>query len=113
MNHIYQELCKVWPDADTWASKCHVFKQGLYQEFNGDGCDTLIKDKSLAMLESMIPMELKGYVETLRCLSKIVKGCFSWTVAPTLEEDMKQFRDSYLKLNITVTPKVTFLYVLQ
>ena len=107
LNHIYQELCKVWPEADSWASKCNVFKKGLYQEFNGDGCNTLLKEKSLDMLDTMIPQQFNGFSLTLRHLSKVVKGCFSYIVAPTIEEDIENFKASYLDLNITVTPKVS------
>ena len=112
LNHIYQELCKAWPDAETWAAKCHVFKKGQFQEFDGPGCDTLLKDKSLEILESMIPCPstmLRGYAETFRFLSKVAKGCFSWTVAPSILEDIANFRKSYLKLQISVTPKVSVI----
>ena len=117
-NHIFHELCKVWSDAEKWASKCNVFRQGRSQEFNGNGCNTLLEDKSLDILESMIPFPsvvIMGYAQTFRLLSKVVKGCFSWTVAPTIKNDIERFKESYLKLNITVTPKmhIIFVHVLQ
>ena len=113
-NHIYQELCKAWPEAESWAAKCNVFKKGQFQEFDGPGCDTLLKDASLDILDSMTPFPstmIRGYAQTFRCLSKVVKGSFSWTVAPNIRDDISQFRQSYLKLNISVTPKVNSLSI--
>ena len=109
LNHIYKELSKVWA-ADSWASKCHVFRTGLYQEFNGPGCNTLIQDNSLSMLESMLPEHLQGYAQTFRALSTVVAGCFSFSVSPTIKDDIAHFKDVYLSLNINVTPKFHIIF---
>ena len=110
INHIYKDLLKVWPDAEKWAAKCHVFKKGQFQEFDGPGCNTLIQDKNLDALESMAPVQFHGFVGTLRQLGKIVKGCFSLTVSPTLKDDIAQFRKMYLSLNLNVTPKMHIIF---
>ena len=82
INHFYKDLLKVWPDAEKWAKKCHVFKKGRSQEFDGPGCNNLLKEKSLADLESMAPSQHHGFVTGFRQLAKIVKGCFGLTVSP-------------------------------
>ena len=106
LNHMFQELKKVWPDADKWASSCHVYVQGQFQQFNGNGCYTLVQSKSLDKLESNIPIPLFNFALALRALSTVVSSCFGYTVAPSTEEDIKRFKKLYLDLNITVTPKV-------
>ena len=112
LNHIYNELKKIWPDADKWAAQCHVFVEGQYQQFNGPGCNTLLKDKSLTTLESMLPKDehLMGFARALRALSKVVTNCFGYAASPSVKEDIEAFRELYLKLNITVTPKFHIIF---
>ena len=110
INHIYKELLKVFPLADKWASSCHAFKKGQFQQFDGPGCNSLLKEKNLNELESVLPANLHGYVKTLRCLSKVVKGCFSLTVSQTIKEDIQEFKEAYLKLSINVTPKFHIIF---
>ena len=109
-NHLYKDLLTVWPGAQHWAAKSHVYKKGSFQEFDGPGCYKLLQDKSLDDLKEMIPTHLHGYVTAFHKLAKIVKGCFSFTVAPTIKDDIVEFRDAYLALNLSVTPKMHIIF---
>ena len=112
LNHIYNELKKIWPEAEKWAAQCHVFVEGRYQQFNGNGCNSLLRDKSLTILESMLPKDehLLGFARALRALSKVVSSCFGYAASPSVKDDIEQFRKLYLKLNITVTPKMHIIF---
>ena len=48
------------------------------------------------------------YIAALRCFSKVVASCFGNILADTYMEDIKMFKDAYMALEITVTPKVFF-----
>ena len=58
----------------------------------------------------MIPAQYQEYVTAFRQFAKIVKGCFSLTVSPTIEYDIADFRDTYLGLNLNVTPKFHIIF---
>ena len=58
----------------------------------------------------MIPAHLHAYVTALRAFAKVVKGCFSVTVSPTIKADIASFKEAYLKLNINVRPKFHIIF---
>ena len=113
VNHIYNELKKIWPEADKkWAAKCHVFAGGQYQQFNGNGCYTLLQDKSLEILESELPKGdcFLSFAHALRALSNVVSSSFGFTASPMVKDDIKMFKDLYLKMDISVTPKMHIIF---
>ena len=53
------------------------------------------------------------YVDTFQKFSKVLQACFSHTLDPSFKTAIEDFRNSYLQLNIPVTPKlhVVFFHV--
>ena len=46
------------------------------------------------------------YVETFEALNMVVTSCFGSLLKPDFEESIKVFKEKYLALEITITPKV-------
>ena len=46
------------------------------------------------------------YIETFRAFDKVVGKCFGVSLQPGYEGAIEIFRNSYLNLSISVTPKV-------
>ena len=102
---------KVWKGVDDWIAGMHAFIRGQdHGKLNGNGCNKLLQEESLIHLENFIPDEFSNFATTMSAFSKVVKGCYSFTVSKTLKEDIENFKKEYLKLNITVTPKVHIVF---
>ena len=50
------------------------------------------------------------YIETFRAFDKVVKMCFGVVLQPGYESAIDSFKNSYMNLNLTVTPKVARIY---
>lgn len=107
VNHMVDELRSIWPEVDDWVAGMHAFLRGQdHGKLNGNGCNKLLKEESLIHLENVIPDEHSNFAKAFSALAKVVHGCYSYKVADTIKEDIDNFRKTYLKLQITVTPKV-------
>ena len=49
------------------------------------------------------------FIKTFRSFFEVVKGCFGQEVLKSFRNDLKTFKDDYLALNISITPKVHIL----
>ena len=109
VNTMYKELEELWPgEIDTWAKACHAFKAGLHGgEFNGNSCMRLLHPDSVNMLESMIPIEHAAYVDAFRAFDKVVQSCYGYYVLPSFRKDIEKFKETYLRLDISVTIKAS------
>ena len=108
VNTMFKELEELWSlGANDWAKRCHAFKEGLHGgEFNGNSCMRLLREESIKMLESLIPSEHTSYVHAFRTFGKVVESCFGYFVLPSFREDIEEYKESYLRLDISVTVKV-------
>ena len=107
VNTMFSELEELWPGVGGWAKSCHAFKEGLHGgEFNGNSCMRLLHEDSTDKLETIIPSEHSAYVYAFRTFGKVVQSCYGYFVMPSFREDIESFKESYLKLDISVTVKV-------
>ena len=107
VNHMLEELLKIWPECDQWVAGCNAYRRGQdHGQLNGNGCSKLLQEESLIHLENFIPEEFAIFGSAFRAFSDILKGCYSYKVSQSIENDIEKFRQIYLKLNITITPKV-------
>ena len=109
VNTMYKELEELWPnDIEVWAKKCHAFKDGYHGgEFNGNSCMRLLDPESVKLLETMIPTEHAAYIDAFRTFGMVVQSSYGYYVLPSFREDIAKFKESYLKLDISVTVKVS------
>jgi hypothetical protein len=75
-------------------------------EINGNGSRLLLRERSLSWLEAHLPAQLSQYAHVFRCLDRVVEGCYGYDLAHTFKEDIARFKQAYLELKISVTPKV-------
>ena len=112
VNTMFSELEELWPGADAWAKSCQAFQEGLHGgEFNGNSCMRLLHEESTNKLESTIPSEHSAYVDAFRSFGMVVKSCYGYSVLPSFREDIEKFKESYLRLDISVTVKVRVRHV--
>ena len=111
VNHMLEELEKLWNETDFWVSGCNAYKRGQdHGKLNGNGCNQLLKEESLMHLVALLPENLSNYAAAFQAFSKVVKGCFGYKVSKSIKKDIEEFREIYLKLGISVTPKVHIVF---
>lgn len=102
-------LEKVWPDISRWAERCCVEKDEQYGgTFDGNSCRRLLRGTDV--LDSMVNLEGKKFVRAFRELDLVVKSCFGEKLESGYEENIFNFKKSYLDLEIPVTPKIHAIF---
>ncbi|PAA89846.1 hypothetical protein BOX15_Mlig027848g1 [Macrostomum lignano] len=90
----------------SWAAS-HNIGRADYRggSFEGNQCHAILQLAD--ELTSILPEQLKQFGEALRCFCEVVHACFGEKLQPEYEQLIQQFRESYCKLPIRVTPKFT------
>ena len=93
-------------EALKWAELCNVQREITHGSpaFKGNSCKILLNKVDL--LRTNCSLGCLKFVEAFQSLNKIVKACFSVNLDPDFTKYIAEFKESYLALNVSVTPKV-------
>ena len=72
--------------------------------FQGNQCNKWLNRAGL--FKDTLPQELKIFGNCLMALAKVVKSCFGNVVTEGWQRYIEDFKRSYMKLKITVTPTI-------
>ena len=107
VNHLYNNMEKLWPGATAWLDACHVKKQDYHDgAFIGNDCRKLLKKVSVLREMESRPKNTDKYVEAFESFNKVVGECFGNHLAPEYEESIQEFASKFKNLKISVTPKI-------
>merc|ERR1712240_295075 len=106
--HIFDKMQCEWSDVHLWLKRINV-KQKNYHHGSFVGNDCLKMLKNVGILQQMAPLNIQKYVHCLRSLYQIVVSCFGMELDPLYHKYIKDFKEIYLDLDISVTPKVHIL----
>ena len=105
VNHLYNEINKVWPQSEDWLKSCFVKKSEYHGgSFEGNDCRKLLKNTNL--LRELCPKEHEQYVNTFSFFNDLVSSCYGLELHPTYKANIAKFKKEFLKLKISVTPKI-------
>ena len=105
VNHLYNEMNKFWPQSEDWLKLCFVKKSDYHGgAFEGNDCRKLLKNTD--SLREICPKEHKRYFDTLSYFNDVVSSCYGFELHPSYKSNISNFKREFLKLNISVTPKV-------
>lgn len=105
MNTLFNSLQKQWPQAIEWAAACHAERDALHGgSFNGNNCKKLLR--GIDKLEELCPIEYKPYIETFNAFKQVVGACYGNILDPEYKQKISNFKNAYVALGISVTPKV-------
>ena len=105
VNTMFRALKEAWPQADEWLHCCSIYRESLYGgSFTGNSSRKLLK--STQVLEDISPQNCVIFVKAFEDFNKVVESCFSHQLLPDFLDRIDEFRESYLRLHIPVTPKV-------
>lgn len=93
-------------EADNWAERCHVEQEMTHgsPSFKGNSCRVLLNNTDL--LRSICSLGCLKYVDAFEKFNEVVKSCFTMDLDPKFAKCIDKFKEAYLALNISVTPKV-------
>ena len=93
-----------------WAKKCNVSRENYYGSlsFAGNSCKKLLENVDLLrqLCTSKCCFPCLKYVRCYNDFNKVVDSCFFSNLEPDYIESINKFKESYLDLGISVTPKV-------
>ena len=110
-NHIFDnanDRCEE-DEAYDWAFQNGIVREDYHGgQLNGPNCSKLLRN--LDSLELVLPPHLKKFIKALKLLDLVKKGCFSMNLEPDYKERVMNFKEAYLELEISVTPKVHMIF---
>lgn len=112
MNHLVDNMMKTYEEVTMeWIKECDAERQITYggTGFNGNACRKLLaKVDNLRRLcnQSENNADCLEYVDVLQKFNSVVDECFGMTLKPNFKRSIRLFKEAYLLLNISVTPKV-------
>ena len=108
VKQIYDEMFKKWPGVKVWLDLIHI-KQNNYHNgtFVGNDCMPILRNKD--KLQQIASLNILKCVQILRCLYQVVISCFGMSLDSEYETYINKFKDVYMDLGISITPKVYIL----
>ena len=104
-NKMYSSLEKVWPALEYWLQSVHIKKTDYHGgQFECNDCRKILK--KLDSLEERCPAQFLPFVTAFRSFNDVVNACYGYTLADDYKEVIQKFRLDYLKLGISITPKI-------
>jgi hypothetical protein len=108
VNHLFKNLLQCWAGATEWTSKLNIQMQPFHGgQFAGNDCHKLLQNVDLLqkLVEQSCAFQAQGFVHTFRMFKNVVSACFGQTLDNEFQEKIQLFKDSYLFLPVSVTPK--------
>ena len=106
LNKMFNEMEKVWPESERWLDSCSVKKEEYHGgTFAGNESRKLLKNVDrLEALEP--PTQCRKIICALKSFNEVVASCFGRELKPNYLEKISDFKHHYMKIGISVTPKV-------
>ena len=112
VKHIYENMAKEWPGVSIWLDQINVQQKNYHHgAFVGNDCMKMLKNTDVLqkIAEEQNVHSAAKYVHIFRCFHKVVINCFGMTLDSEFESDISLFKDLYVDLGISITPKVHIL----
>ena len=104
-NKMYSSLEHLWPALEAWLQSIHVKKTDYHGgQFEGNDCKKILN--KMDSLEERIPNEFLPFITAFRSFNEVREACYGSKLALDYLDKINKFRIDYLKLGISVTPKV-------
>ena len=101
-------MLKVWPKGKD----CPLLLKLKLQPYHGEefvGHDSHNLLKNMDILQRFVEREktdhMLGFVKTFQHFKSVVSSCFGMTLNTTYVQNINDFKNSYLQLRVSVTPK--------
>lgn len=116
VNTIFSNMLEEFEeDANKWAKNCSVQRERTHgsPSFKGNSCKILLNKVDL--LRSTCSVGCLKYADAFSSFNKVVQACFTINLDPKFAVYIDEFKDKYLNLKISVTPKLhaVFFHVKQ
>ena len=100
-NTLFDEMSKVWPESEEWLNGCHIKKCEYHDsQFKGTDCRKLLRN--VDMLQELCPHEYHQSLNAFILFNNAVTSCYGRNLLQQYKTSLCNFKDAYLKLNISV-----------
>lgn len=110
LNHIFVKLNEKWGEdrAFKWAAEKHFILEDAHQGrgFKGPNSRKILHVAHELALDRELPRDLKIFADALVKFDAVVAGSFGMIESKTIQTDILAFEKAFMKLGISVTPKV-------
>ena len=111
VNHIFNELNTRWGEnrAYEWAKQYSILNDSHHGDgFKGPSARRILRVASQLAVDTSLPRHLTVFAHALVNFNSVVSGCFGTEEHPSFNwaADIHAFEKSFLKLDISITPKV-------
>ena len=106
VNKLYNELENVWPESKLWLKQCNVKKEAYHGgQFAGNESRKLLNN--VDKLEALSPpIQCERFIIAFKSFNEVVSSCYGEDLKADYLRKIKIFSNDYMKLNISVTPKI-------
>ena len=106
VNKMYNALETIWPDSEEWLKSCSVKKEEYHGgSFAGNDSRRLLQNVN--RLEALNPpASCEKFVSASKSFNEVVSSCYGTELHSDFQHKIAIFARDYMKLGITVTPKV-------
>ena len=103
---IYSALEAIWSQSMNWLQACNI-KKGEYHGRSFAGNDSRKLLQNVDSLEPLKPPSSRGkYVSAFNSFNEVVSSFYGTELHPEFQYKIAIFAKDYMKLGITMTPKV-------
>ena len=98
INHLLQELAKVWPEVLTWLDSLNIFLEPYHggQTLEGNEASKVLKN--LNGLGEILPQNFSLFLDCLEGLRDTIESTFGFTLDPHYKVVIDAFKKSFDKL---------------
>ena len=106
VNKLYNELENVWPESELWLKQCNVKKETYHGgQFAGNEIRKLLIN--VDKLEALSPaIQCERFTSAFKSFNEVVSSRYGEDLKADYLRKIKISSNDYLKLNISVTPKI-------
>ena len=84
VNHIYDELNKVWVNSEQWLDAINVKKVDYHGgQFEGNECRAILKN--IQVLRELCPPQFSQFVAVFDTFNDVVHSCYGSQLLPSFE----------------------------
>jgi hypothetical protein len=114
VNKLYSELKHRSPLAEKWLEVLHIGKKEYHSGIlEGKECKKLLKNTKVLENLCVRRSEYKvcqPFITCFEAFHNVISASFGKQMNPNLDEQINSFRESYLRLDISVTTKVHIIF---
>lgn len=107
---LYKRMEERFPETDQKLLEDSNITPSNYYGGSFTGNDSQLLLKNIDSLATNCPVDCLPFLKVFRSLDQVVHSCFSSSLGANFDELIHRYRDDYISLGISVTPKIHAIF---